>query len=193
MTINRLNQGTTNQVLVKAISGQTTNLLELQDSSGNVVSSIGPTGALTGIGKILQVVRATDSTSRSTTSTSLTDATGMSVTITPTKSTSAIIIISTFFARINSSTDGNRGFFAITDNSNNLISGAGDSYFGTLNLTGTGSREFRSGAVLIGYATPATTSAVTYKLRFASVLSTTTTHIDNGVQTGQMYAIEVAA
>jgi hypothetical protein len=45
MTINRLNQGTTNQVLVKAISGQTTNLLELQDSSGNVVSSIGPTGA----------------------------------------------------------------------------------------------------------------------------------------------------
>jgi len=48
MTINRLNQGTTNQVLVKAISGQTTNLLELQDSSGNVVSSIGPTGALGG-------------------------------------------------------------------------------------------------------------------------------------------------
>jgi hypothetical protein len=48
MTINRLNQGTTNQVLVKAISGQTTNLLELQDSSGSVVSSIGPTGALGG-------------------------------------------------------------------------------------------------------------------------------------------------
>ena len=48
MTINRLNQGTTNQVLVKAISGQTTNLLELQNSSGSVVASIGPTGALGG-------------------------------------------------------------------------------------------------------------------------------------------------
>lgn len=48
MTINRLNQGVTNQVLVKAVSGQTTNLLELQDSTGAVVSSIGPTGALGG-------------------------------------------------------------------------------------------------------------------------------------------------
>jgi hypothetical protein len=42
MTINRLNQGVTNQVLVKAVSGQTTPLLELQDSTGAVVSSIGP-------------------------------------------------------------------------------------------------------------------------------------------------------
>jgi hypothetical protein len=48
MTINRLNQGVTNQVLVKAVSGQTTPLLELQDSTGAVVSSIGPTGALGG-------------------------------------------------------------------------------------------------------------------------------------------------
>jgi hypothetical protein len=144
-------------------------------------------------GTILQVVRATDSTNRSTTSTSFTDVTGMSVTITPTKSTSAIIIISTFFVRTSSSTDANRSLFAITDNSNNGISGAEETYFGTLNLTGASARELRSGAVLIGYDTPGTTSAITYKLRFASVVSTTTTNVDNGVNTGQMYAIEVAA
>jgi hypothetical protein len=169
---------------------------EWQDSNGVPVldgtNLAIPSGALPA-GTILQVVRATDTTNRSTTSTSFTDVTGMSVTITPTKSTSAIIIISTFFTRINSSTDANRSLFAITDNSNNGISGAEETYFGTLNITGTGGRELRSGAVLIGYDTPATTSAITYKLRFASVVSTTTTNVDNAVNTGQMYAIEVAA
>jgi hypothetical protein len=184
MTINRLNQGTTNQVLVKAISGQTTNLLELQDSSGNVVSSIGPTGALTGIGKILQVVRATDSTDRTTTSTSFVDA-SISVTITPQKNNSAILLI---WASAFASPAGNANIrFQITDSSNTGISGAAD---GIVYSTDAGSITITT--VQIGYATPNTTSATTYKGRFRAQASGTAT-INNNVSLGQLYAIEVAA
>jgi hypothetical protein len=48
MAISRLNLGTTNQVLVKAAAGQTTNLLELQNSSGTVVAGLNQDGVWSG-------------------------------------------------------------------------------------------------------------------------------------------------
>jgi hypothetical protein len=194
MTINRLNQGTTNQVLVKAISGQTTNLLELQDSSGNVVSSIGPTGALTGIGKILQVVRATDTTTRSTTSTSLTDVTGVSVTITPQKSNSTIMLI--FTATLNAFAASGAavyGRLTMADSANNSISGSEDVFQGNQNFSYTGNGSWLGYTTMIGFASPNTTSAVTYKMRFRVDLATTTFAVRPFSGTTQMYAIEVAA
>ena len=135
-------------------------------------------------GKILQIVRATDSTLRSTTSTTYVDVTGMSVTITPQKSDSAIILMSTFNAQ--ASTEPDYFFAQITDSSNNAISGAQD-------------MAFRAGVnfhlvpyVLIGYSTPATTSATTYKLRFKGS-ATSASVLSNNTTTGQMYAIEVSA
>jgi hypothetical protein len=129
-------------------------------------------------GKVLQVVRATDTTNRSTTSTSFVDVTGMSVTITPQKSNSMILVI----ASINSGSSTGRATFALTDSSNNLLSGAErmDERLETGNMT------------IIGYSTPATTSAVTYKMRFLKSTSGTTT-VFNDINAGQMYAIEVSA
>ena len=139
---------------------------------------------VTGVGKVLQVVRATDTTSRVTSSASFVDVTGMTVTITPQKSTSAILIMSLFLGWANGSNP--VGEFAITDSSNNLISGAENGQ-----LSGVLS-DLRVSVCLVGYATPATTSATTYKLRFRQGASTSTT-IRNDLQTGQIYAIEVAA
>jgi hypothetical protein len=137
-------------------------------------------------GKILQIVRATDSTLRSTTSATPVDVTGMSVTITPQKSDSAIIIIATFFNDTSGSGSDNRGAFQITDSSNNVI-------LGTPTLGDYSTDAFvQNVATMIGYATPATTSAVTYKLRFYQV-STTSVRVLNADMTGQMYAIEVSA
>jgi hypothetical protein len=51
MAISRLNLGTTNQVLVKAAAGQTTNLLELQNSSGTVVAGLNQDGVWSGTAK----------------------------------------------------------------------------------------------------------------------------------------------
>ena len=149
----------------------------------------GPGGApAAGGGKVLQVVRATDSTDRSTNSTSFVDITGMSVTITPTKATSAIIILHTSDARTSSSST-NVGYFQITDSANNPISGAencriGCDTFGVLLYPMT----------MVGYAMPATTLAVTYKARFRSHTSTGSLEVKNGSQqTGQMFALEIGA
>lgn len=147
-------------------------------------------------GKILQIVRDTDTTDRSTTSTSFTDVTGMSVTITPTKNTSVLLIVATFVVNPGSSTTNeNLCYLQITDSSNVALTGAESLGFGVLNATrSTSSIEFLSSSTVIGYATPATTSAVTYKLRFRSRLSTTTTVLLNSdASDGQLYAIEVGA
>jgi hypothetical protein len=148
----------------------------------------------TAYGKILQVVRATDGITRSTTSTATVDVTGMSVTITPQKSDSAILIVATSVLTFQWSVgDEGRGSVLITDSSNNTISGTGGRFFGTVNLTGTGTRELETTSVLIGYATPGTTSAVTYKMRFFVVSANTTFSVRNGDVTGQMFAIEISA
>jgi hypothetical protein len=132
-------------------------------------------------GKILQIVRATDSTNRTTTSTSFVDA-SISVTITPQKNDSAIILIWSAWLQV---ADGTRMGVQITDNSNNPVSGAESLFFGSASNT------FRSGMVLFGRSTPATINAVTYKGRFSTTASTTT--IGNATATGQLYAIEVSA
>lgn len=140
-----------------------------------------------GFGKVLQVVRATDTTIRTTTSTSYVDVTGMSVTITPQKSTSAILIIAVVQSRRGSANEFT--YLQITDSSNNPVSGAEDTAMGS---NATGAANQNAVQTLFGYATPATTSATTYKLRFKG-LNGTTVEIPNNVTTGQMYAIEVSA
>jgi hypothetical protein len=145
-------------------------------------------------GKILQIVRATDTTVRETTSTSYVDVTGMSVTITPQKNDSAILVLASGFLRCLWSTgEEGRGRLTLTDNSDNALSGSENYSFGTQNLTATGTREVETPFFIIGRSTPATINATTYKLRFRSLNANTTTSVRNSVTTGQMYAIEVSA
>ena len=132
--------------------------------------------------KILQVVRATDATARTTSSSSFVDA-SLSVTITPQKSTSAIILI--WVALINTVSSGRFMDTQITDNDNNGLSGSelartqitADIYFGM--------------STSIGYSTPGTTAATTYKARFKAGGGNVT--LENSTNTGQIYAIEVSA
>jgi hypothetical protein len=134
-------------------------------------------------GKILQIVRATDATTRNSTSTSFADA-GISVTITPQKSDSAIILL--HIARGSTANPANL-VTVITDSSDNAISGAEAMQLGT------GSTGINASHIIIGRATPATTSAVTYKVRFRSDAAGTTVQLANAQNTGQLYAIEVSA
>lgn len=144
-------------------------------------------------GKILQIVRATDTTLRSSTSQSFVDVTGMSVTITPQKNDSAVIIIATGLFGADATVDVTRVRYQIADSSNNAISGASEAEYGLTDYSGSGTRTFRSGGVLIGYSTPATTSATTYKLRFRCTTANQVVYSGNSIMTGQMYAIEVSA
>jgi hypothetical protein len=135
--------------------------------------------------KILQIVRSTDATSRSTTSTSMTDA-SVSVTITPQKDNSAVLLLWI----LNASNTSNEGMQAqITDNSNNAISGGENMILRSNTAT---TATFQGPLTVIAYATPSTTSAVTYKGRFRSSTGGSVT-IANATNTGQLYAIEVSA
>lgn len=145
-------------------------------------------------GKILQIVRATDGTGRSTTSTSYGDLGTLSVTITPQRNDSAVLLLAQFHLETNSTTTGSHAsLFQITDSSNNAISGAEGQVVGNVNYSFSGTAIHVASVTLIARATPATTSATTYKVRFRSEVSTTTTFIRNNLTTGQLYAIEVSA
>lgn len=143
-------------------------------------------------GKILQIVRATDSTSRTTSSTSYVDVTGMSVTITPEASDSAIIVIASCrYNLLDASSDAAFGYVQITDASNNALNGAED-VIAAINSGGATDVRIVGMFTAFGYSTPATTSATTYKLRFKQSSATTYT-LENANSTGQIYAIEVSA
>jgi hypothetical protein len=118
----------------------------------------------------------------------------MSVTITPQKSDSSILLLASFSARTFTSTAGGHRFLAqITDSSNVAISGSEEQSHGPENYSISGTGAFYARLNLIAYASPATTSAVSYKLRHRVATSTTTAQIRNDTNTGQMFAIEVAA
>ena len=152
----------------------------------------GVTLPTTGFGKVLQVVRATDTTQRNTTSTSYVDVTGMAVTITPTSATSDVILLVHLLHDANGGVNDNYTEFVITDSANNILAGS-YAWQGTQNY-GTGvSRSALSKFTTLTTVSPATTSAVTYKLRMRSPSASTTAYIYNNIATGQMYAIEVSA
>ena len=145
-----------------------------------------------GFGKVLQVVRATDTTNRSTTSGTYADVTGMSVTISPQKSDSAVIILASFDIFVSDFTGSQvQCDLQITDSSNNAISGAQRTRIE--NSGPTGATYWAGHQNLVAYATPATTSAVTYKLRFRVLTANDLLDIRNAESTGQMFAIEVSA
>jgi hypothetical protein len=138
-------------------------------------------------GKVLQVVRATDSTTRTTTSSSMADA-GISVSITPTSATSNVLLIwSTRLAGISIDADA-RSDLQITNSANTGISGA-LRRFGLLGII----NQSNDSAVVIGFDSPATTSSVTYKGRFATVGPNCTTSLANATSVGQLFAIELGA
>jgi len=141
-------------------------------------------------GKIVQVVLATDSTQRSTTSLSYVDA-NISVTITPTSATSDILLIWKFSCGFtNSGSTHNRGNYQITDTSNVGISG------GERSLVGLGSSTVANfhQVTMIAYDSPATTSATIYKGRFnVNDSGGITNVIYNDHGTGQLFALEISA
>jgi len=145
-------------------------------------------------GKILQIVRATDATDRTTTSATFVDA-SISVTITPQKSDSAVLLIGIIHNRTNSdATTGNaHGEYQITDNSNNAING-GEAFRVGAEFGPAVIRAFWIPVAIVARDTPATTSAKTYKIRFRnSGGSGCSINALNASNTGQLFAIEVSA
>jgi hypothetical protein len=136
-----------------------------------------------GGGKLVQLVRATDATNRSTTSTSAVDA-SISVSITPTSASNNIMLIWAFYGYIDGV--GKQQRFQITDSSNVVLSGAENAEVYT------NGGAIGTMSTLIGFVNAGSTSARTYKGRFYCGASGATLTVQNSLTTGQLYAIEVA-
>lgn len=142
-------------------------------------------------GKILQVVRATDSTGRVTSSTSFVDA-SLSVSITPTSASNSIYVVSNVLAStVDADGSTSEAFLQITDSSDVALSGAERGIL-AIGVSGATFVRADSNFQLIGIDSPASTSAQTYKLRFSARSGTVTT-LKNNLNTAQLLAIEVAA
>jgi hypothetical protein len=163
---------------------------EWQDSDGNpVLDGAGlaiPTSALP-TGTILQVVRATDTTLRTTASGTFVDFTGMSVTITPTSTTSKILVSFIFVTEVSrTSGTGIQGDYQI-------VNGAGTEISGAENYSlrdGTAALLWDS-VNLVAFDAPATTSPITYKIQARCAIANAVKAL-NDINTAQMIAMEVA-
>jgi hypothetical protein len=152
--------------------------LEVYDGSAFVLAAPAPP-----VPVFRQVVRTTTTAAFSTTSTSFVDA-GQSVTITPTRADSKIILMVSESLQNNSTSHNVR--LQITDASNVAISGAQDTV-AIQNPSGVSS--FIVVSTIMAQDAPNTTSAKTYKLRARVSDGTGTLRAES---TRQMFAFEVA-
>jgi len=130
----------------------------------------------------LQVVTATDSTTRSTTSTSYVTASNtLSVNITPSSTSSKIFIVCSASTRVS-----NQAFYTIYRDSTNLAGSNGmvENYFDD------SSGDNRSSIAMSILDTPSTTSQITYQLYFKNAAGTT--YINHNATKGSITAMEIA-
>ena len=169
-----------NYVALKAADSIASNLtftLPSADGSANQALITNGSGSLSfatvgaTAGQVIQVVTATDSTSRSTTSSSYSTASTMSVNITPSSTSNKIFVIaSTSMAATN-------GYFTIFRDSTDL------------NLAYYGSQDVYNAGALSILDSPNTTSQVNYQFRFKS--NSGTTEINVGPAKGAITAFEI--
>jgi hypothetical protein len=132
----------------------------------NFVSGIGATA-----GQVIQVVTATDSTQRTTTSTSfVTGSNTLSVSITPSSASNKILIIATTTSRVGE--DSATGFYTIYKDATNL----GNSNGMSSHFWGTG--DVRVPVAMTYLDSPSTTSATTYQVYFRSSTGASTTYLN---------------
>ena len=130
----------------------------LQTNGSGVLSFAGVSPSA---GQVIQVVQASNTTERATTSTSMVDVTGMSVSITPSSASNKVLILVTG----NGGVDGNAlAYYTILRDSTDL---------NTSNGSGFAVVRGNSGSVYGGVSmsildSPNTTSSITYKVRFKS-------------------------
>ena len=160
-----------------SVSGTTT--LTLPSVSGTVITTgssgqVIPKAALP-TGSVLQVVNATYATEVSTSSNTLSD-TGLTASITPTSSTSKILVLVDMsgVSKSTGNTQTNLGFYLLRA-STQIIQ-----FEYTATYTGTDIQN-RVGSVSCNYLdSPATTSSTTYKVQFNSNGSSGTGYVQRG-------------
>jgi hypothetical protein len=150
--------------------------LTLPDNSGTVLTSASNLVGVTGVGKVLQVVSTDYTSTFSSASTTPVDVSGFSATITPSSASSKILVLVTVYfgfandtypyvLLLRNGTSVSVGTTATGSRINTFLSGTG-----TNSATTTYRMDAASKCIL---DSPNTTSAVLYKIQFASPYSGT--------------------
>jgi hypothetical protein len=140
---------------------------------------------LSAAGGLVQIVSATDTTQRETTSSTFVDA-GISVTITPQDASNTLYFIWNFRgAAFSSSGSGSpTSVYQVTNSANTAVTAGGAAFRrGPYNI------DFENSQTCIGSTAAGSTSAQTFKGRFRS--TTARNRIYNNLTTGVLLAIEV--
>ena len=182
---------------------------DIQDSSGNNIikeasdvitigasgdtitipsgATITNSGTATGFGKILQVVAATDSTERSTTSTSyVTGSNTLSVSITPASTSNKVLLIANL-GSLYFNTDSHIINTTIYRDTTNL--GTADGLSEQVSTPNAG-YDWSQDVSLSFLDSPSSTSALTYQVYFKT--SASTANLNKGSATASIVAMEVA-
>jgi len=181
-------------------NSNTDRTLVLPDEAGTVLTSASNLAGVTGVGKVLQVVSVTKTDTFSTPSASFVDITGLSVSITPTSTSSKILIIFSLPASSSSSA----GWYCnLVRNSTNIVVGdaAGSRVQTTVSsYIAPTSQSFSMSSQYLD--SPSTTSATTYKLQlraqsgFTAYVNRAATDTDNSFYqrtTSSITVMEIAA
>jgi hypothetical protein len=143
--------------------------------------------------RVGQVVQTVTSTSTGSTSSTYADATNMSATITPTKSTSKVLITMNFNCSIDGRIDDGVAWakFRINNGATQLYQLSNFGHYATFSTGAFSSYIANGNNTLIFLDSPATTSAVTYKLQFGRSGSLGTISINGTNQEGTVTLQEV--
>ena len=155
---------------------------QLQDSGGNNLVTSNGSGVITSsaFGKVLQVVTATDTTQRSTTSTSfVTGSNTLSVSITPSSTANKVYVIATTSLY---STSGSTAYATIYRDSTNLGSSSGMAQ---------SSSGIWSGCPISILDSPSSTSALTYQVYFR--VNSGTGYLNGDAGKASITAFEIGA
>jgi hypothetical protein len=152
-------------------------------------------GSVSGGGKVLQVVQATSSTATTVASTTMTDS-GLSVTITPTLSSSKVLILVSQGLLLKRNSDRAKGGWRLMRGATEIFNGD-DGFFILANLGGNTYQTWMQGYYALNYLdTPSTTSATTYKTQINVDVTTDSAAMvgqgENGV-TSSIIALEIGA
>jgi len=144
------------------------------------------TFAEAGGGKVLQVVTATDETERSTTSTTFTDITGLSVAITPSATSSKVLVMCTTTG-YSGNTVAASEYTLIRGSTNIGASGSGE----IVRLYG--ANDIQSSITMIVLDSPSTTSATTYKAQMRRNSASGSAYAQAGNSLGTITVMEIGA
>jgi hypothetical protein len=196
-TTGMTNPMTTTGDIIYSSSGSTPARLGI-GSTGNVLTVSGGVPAWSapaGGGKVLQVVQATSSTATTVASTTMTDS-GLSVTITPSLSSSKVLILVSQGLLLARNSDRALGGWRLMRGATEILNG-NDGFFILANLGGAAYQTSMQAYFALNYLdTPSTTSATTYKTQIKVNTTADSAKIhgqgENGV-TSSIIALEIGA